>query len=472
MNQSSATAIVILAAGQGTRMKSRLPKVMHRLAGRPMVRHAQAVGETVKPALSVVVIAPGMEDVARAVAPAQTVVQSPALGTGHAVAQARPLLEEFEGTVLVLYGDTPLIRPETIQRMVAARQGEGNPAVVVLGFQAADPGVYGRLVLGVDGGLDRIVEFKEATPEERAITLCNSGVMAIDGRHLFSLLDAVGNANAKGEYYLTDIVAIARERGLKTAVVEGEEQEVLGVNSRLELAGAEAILQDRLRRHWMAEGVTMQDPASVYLSHDTVLGRDVILEPHVWFGPGVAVGEGAVIHAFSHIEGASVAAGAEVGPYARLRPGAELEAGAKVGNFVEVKNAILGAGAKVNHLSYVGDAWVGPKANIGAGTITCNYDGYNKHLTVIGAGAFIGSNSTLVPPLTIGAGAFTGAGSVITRSVEDDALGITRAEQKTVKGAARKLRERNAAAKAAGTYPKPDPRAGGRAQSNNPKGGK
>jgi len=471
MSESS-TAIVILAAGQGTRMKSSLPKVMHKVAGRPMVQHAQAAAALVTPEKSVVVIAPGMDEVARAVAPAEAVVQSPALGTAHAVAQARPVLEGFEGTVLVLYGDTPLIRPETIQRIVAAREGEGRPAVVVLGFEAADPGAYGRLVLGPDGGLDRIVEFKEANAQERAITLCNSGVMAIDGRHLFALLDAVDNNNAKGEYYLTDIVAIARERGLKAAVVEGEEAEVLGVNSRTELAVAEAILQERLRRYWMAEGVTMQDPATVYLSHDTQLSPDVVIEPHVWFGPGVTVGEGAVIHAFSHIEGADIAAGSEVGPYARLRPGAALERGAKVGNFVEVKNAILGEGAKINHLSYVGDAFVGAKANIGAGTITCNYDGYNKHLTVIGAGAFIGSNSTLVPPVTIGDGAFTAAGSVITRSLEADALGITRAEQKVLKGGGRKLRERNAAAKAAGKYPKPDPRSVRSTGSTSPKGDK
>jgi bifunctional UDP-N-acetylglucosamine pyrophosphorylase/glucosamine-1-phosphate N-acetyltransferase len=294
--------------------------------------------------------------------------------------------------------------------------------------------------------------------------------MAIDGKHLFSLLDAVDNKNAKGEYYLTDIVAIAKARGLKAAVVEGQEEEVLGVNSRIELAAAEAILQDRLRNYWMAEGVTMQDPSSVYLSHDTELAKDVIIEPNVWFGPGVKVGEGTVIHAFSHIEGANIEADAEVGPYARLRPGADLEAKAKVGNFVEIKNAILGEGAKVNHLSYVGDAYVGPKANIGAGTITCNYDGYNKHLTYIGEGSFIGSNTTLVPPVVIGDGGFTAAGSVITQSVGEDALGITRAQQKNIAGAAKKIRERNAAAKAAGKFSKPDPQAVRSKRSNSPKG--
>ncbi|MCA1907157.1 MAG: bifunctional UDP-N-acetylglucosamine diphosphorylase/glucosamine-1-phosphate N-acetyltransferase GlmU [Magnetospirillum sp.] len=440
-------AVIVLAAGMGTRMKSELPKVMHPLAGRPMVQHLMQTVMGLDPDKVVVVVGPGMDQVAQAVAPAQTVVQVERLGTGHAVLQARAALGDFDGDVLVLYGDTPLITPETLRRMLAERRGAKDPAVVVLGFKPVDPGHYGRLVVGAEG-LKAIVEFKEANDDQREIPLCNSGVMAFDGPRLWGLLDRVGNDNAKGEYYLTDVVGLARHDGGNCSFVLGDEQELLGVNSRVELAGAEAIVQDHLRRAAMEGGATLIDPGSVWFSWDTKLGRDVVVWPHVVFGPGVVIGDHVTIKGFCHFEGCTIAQGADVGPYARLRPGAEIGAGAHIGNFVEVKKSVLEDGAKVNHLSYIGDAHVGAGANVGAGTITCNYDGFTKSRTQIGAGAFIGSNSSLVAPVSVGPGALVGAGSVITKDVSEGALAVGRGSQMEVAGWADRFRAAKAAEKA------------------------
>ena len=416
-------AAILLAAGQGTRMKSAKPKVMHALAGRPMVLHLLDMVRSLDAAQSVVVTGPGMEEITAAVAPASTVLQEERLGTAHAVAQAKPLLKNFDGTVLVLYGDTPLITKATIEAMLERRAQVPNTAVVVLGFRPKNGGEYGRLVFGANG-LQAIVEYKDATPEQRAIPLCNSGVMAIDGRHLFQLIDKIGNDNAKGEYYLTDIVKLAVSQGLTASYVEADEEELLGVNSRAELAQAEALVQKRLRTKAMAAGVTLVDPASVTLNWDTELGQDVTIGPNVVFAEGVKIAGNVEIRAFCHLEGVTIASGATVGPFARLRPGAEIGENAHIGNFVEVKKAVIEAGAKVNHLTYIGDATIGAHSNIGAGTITCNYDGFGKHFTDIGAGAFVGSNSSLVAPVKIGDGAVVGAGSVITKDVAADALAV------------------------------------------------
>jgi bifunctional UDP-N-acetylglucosamine pyrophosphorylase / glucosamine-1-phosphate N-acetyltransferase len=355
----------------------------------------------------------------------------------------------FDGDILIVYGDTPLLSSATLARMLEARRSAPHPAVVVLGFRPDDPGAYGRLIEGVDGALDAIVEAKDATAEQQAVGLCNSGVMAVDGARLFVLLDRVGNDNAKGEYYLTDIVALARSDGLACRVVEGDEAELIGVNSRAELAIAERIVQDQLRARAMAEGATLTDPASVFLCHDTRLGRDVVIGPFVVFGPGVCVADTVEIRAFCHLEGVSIESGAHIGPFARLRPGAAIGPGAHIGNFVEIKNASVESGAKVNHLTYIGDARVGAGANVGAGTITCNYDGFFKSLTDIGAGAFIGSNTSLVAPVTIGAGAIIGAGSVVARDVPADALALTRGPHTEKEAWARRFREGRAAEKAA-----------------------
>ncbi len=442
------TAVVILAAGMGTRMKSDLPKVLHPVAGRPMINHLIDTAAGLDPERVVVVIGPGMDDVARAVAPHPTVVQTERLGTGHAVKCARDALAGFDGDVLVLYGDTPMITRETLERMLKMRRSAPHPAVVVLGFEPEQGGEYGRLVTGEKGALELIVEWRDATPAQRDLRLCNSGVMCVDGGRLFELIDRLGNDNAKGEYYLTDIVALARFEGLHCGYVEGDADELVGVNSRVELAQAEAILQQRLRLRAMENGATLIDPSSVFLSWDTRIGRDVVIGPNVFFGPGVGVGDRVEIRAFSHIEGASVADGATVGPFARLRPEAEIGAGAHIGNFVEVKKATVEAGAKVNHLTYVGDARVGAGANIGAGTITCNYDGFTKSFTDIGANAFIGSNSALVAPVRIGDGAVVGAGSVITRDVAPGALAVARGNQMELPGWVEKFRERKRAEKA------------------------
>ncbi|MDC0136379.1 bifunctional UDP-N-acetylglucosamine diphosphorylase/glucosamine-1-phosphate N-acetyltransferase GlmU [Sulfitobacter sp.] len=433
------TSLIILAAGKGTRMNSELPKVLQPIAGDPMLIHAMAAGATLEPEHTVVVAGHGAAEVTVAAQnfneEAQVVVQSEQLGTAHAVAQARDALSGFNGTAIVLYGDTPFISPETLEAMMAAAK---DADVVVLGFEAADPGRYGRLVM--DGpSLERIVEFKDATEAERAITLCNSGVIACNTDLLFDLIDAVGNENASGEYYLTDIIGLARSRGLKATAVTCDEAETLGVNSRAQLAEAEAAFQARARAALIEDGVTLQAPDTVFLARDTVIGRDALIEPNVVFCAGVTVESGARIRAFSHLEGCHVSQGAIVGPYARLRPGTELEENARVGNFVEIKNAVLAEGAKVNHLSYIGDAFVGAHANIGAGTITCNYDGVMKHHTHIGARAFIGSNTMLVAPVHVGDGAMTGSGSVITSDVEPDALALARAPQIEKPGMARKL---------------------------------
>ncbi len=432
-------ALVVLAAGKGTRMHSDLPKVLHPIAQVPMLLHAMRAGNALSPERVVIVTGHGAKDVARVAQDenetADVVLQSEQLGTAHAVDQARAALEGFQGDIVVLYGDTPFIRPETLEQMIAARQTHD---LVILGFQAADPGRYGRLV--TDGEqLLRIVEFKDATEAERAITLCNSGLVACDAATLFDLIAGVGNDNASGEYYLTDIVALARDRGLSATAVTCDESETLGINSRAELAAADGVFQARARAELLDAGITLMAPETVYLAQDTVIGRDAVIEPNVVFGPGVTVESGATIRAFSHLEGCHVSRGAVVGPYARLRPGAELSEHAKVGNFVEIKNARIDEGAKVNHLTYIGDASVGAGANIGAGTITCNYDGVMKHHTMIGAGAFIGSNTMLVAPVSVGKGAMTATGSVITRDVEDDALAVARTKQDNKPGRARKL---------------------------------
>ncbi len=443
-------AAVVLAAGKGTRMKSALAKVLHKLAGRPMIAHVAANLAPLACDPVVAVVAPGMAAVEKAVAPWPIAVQAEQLGSGHAVMAARDRLAGFTGDVLVVYGDSPFISTESLRRLLARRRAgprvkpADRPAVVVLGMRLDDPGAYGRLIVGADGGLDAIVEYRDADAGQRSINLCNSGAMAIDGRRLFELLDKVGNANAKGEYYLTEIVAVARRDGLACAVVEAPADELLGVNSRADLAVAEAVLQDRLRARAMEDGATLVDPRTVTFAHDTRLGRDVTVGPNVVFGPGVTVGDDVEIRPFCHIEGARIAAGAVIGPFARLRPGCEIGAGARVGNFVEAKNARLGAGAKANHLAYIGDATVGERANIGAGTITCNYDGFDKARTEIGADAFIGSNSALVAPVTIGERAIVGAGSVITRDVAPDALALGRAEQVEKRGGAARLRQMKA----------------------------
>jgi bifunctional UDP-N-acetylglucosamine pyrophosphorylase/glucosamine-1-phosphate N-acetyltransferase len=360
---------------------------------------------------------------------------------------ARDVLNGFDGTVLTLFADSPLVGVETLQRMLDTRRGPDDPAVVVMGFRPRDTAEYGRLIVDGEGRLDRIVEHRDASEAERAVDLCNSGFMAIDGTVLPALLDSIDNDNPKGEYYLTDIVAAARAMQRACAVVEGSEVEAMGINSRAQLAQAEAVLQNRMRLAAMDAGVTLSDPASVWFSHDTVLGRDVSIGPNVFFGPGVSVGDSVVIHPFSHLEGCHVADGARIGPFARLRPEAEIGEDVHIGNFVEVKKARVEKGAKVNHLTYIGDARVGAGANVGAGTITCNYDGFFKHFTDIGAGAFIGSNTALVAPVTVGDGAIVGAGSTISGDVDADALALTRAPQTEKAGFAAAFREKKAAEK-------------------------
>ena len=440
-------AAIVLAAGRGKRMKSALPKVMHPIAGRPMIAHLMASLERVPVDRTVVVIGPGaeMDAVAEAVAPAGTAVQGEPLGTGHAALAARETLAGFDGPVLILFGGDPLIPTDTMRAM--ADRLDGETSVVILAMRPDDVTGYGRLVTAGDGALLRIVEHRDAGEDERRITLCNAGVMAVEGAVLFDLLDGIGTDNAKGEYYLSDIVAVAHDRGLVCGVIEGDARDLAGIDSRADLAAVEALVQDRLRAAAMAGGATLIDPASVTLSHDTELGRDVVVEPHVIFGPGVRIADHVRIKGFSHLEGATVAEGATIGPFARLRPGARIGPRARIGNFVEVKNADIERGAKISHLAYVGDASIGEAANIGAGTITCNYDGIAKHRTTIGAGAFIGSNAALVAPVTIGEGAVVGAGSVVTEDVPADALAVTRAPQVNLNGGAAKLRARQRARK-------------------------
>ena len=435
-------AAIVLAAGQGTRMKSDLHKVLHPLAGRPMLMHLLASVDALEPAAKVVVVGARKEQVEAAVggSGAQVALQEPQLGTAHAVLQAREALAGFDGDIIILYGDVPLVRAETMRSMLDALDGDDGPACVVLGFRPADPAAYGRIIARADGCIEKMVEFKDATEIERAVTLCNSGLMAVRSADLWPLLDRVGNDNAAGEYYLPDIVMLARADGRSSRVVETSEAEVAGINSRGELAAVEAQWQARRRAEMMRDGVTLIDPATVWFAYDTEIGRDVVIEPNVFFGPGVTVEQGAVIHGFSHLEGCRIGAHAEVGPYARLRPGADLGEKSKVGNFVEVKKAKLGPGAKANHLTYLGDAEIGARANVGAGTITCNYDGFFKYRTVVGEGAFIGSNSALVAPVNIGAGAIVGAGSVITGDVAADALAVARGKQEERPGWAARFR--------------------------------
>ena len=476
-----ALAAVILAAGAGSRMRSELPKVLHPVGGEPMIAHVLALARAAGAARIVVVVGHGGDEVARRLtdlplkdapvasaadrapsgagaggarcapkpAEPEIVWQREQRGTGHAVAMAAPLLADFPGDVLVLYGDTPLIRPETVRAMQDTRKA--GHAVVVLGFHADEPGGYGRLVRGADGTLERIVEARDASPEERAIPLCNSGVVLAPARLLFDLLSTLDDDNAAGEIYLTDIVAAARARGKSAAVVLCPEAETLGVNTRADLARAEAAFQARRRRELLEAGVTLVAPETVFLSRDCEVAADALVEPFVVIGPGVRIGPGAHIRSFSHLEGCTIGPGATIGPHARLRPGAHIAAGARVGNFVEIKNAEIGEKAKVNHLSYVGDASVGEAANIGAGTITCNYDGVMKHRTEIGPRAFIGSNTALVAPVSVGAEAMTGSGSVITEDVPEGALAIARARQVTKPGLARRLMARLRALKVART---------------------
>ncbi|MEX2449458.1 MAG: bifunctional UDP-N-acetylglucosamine diphosphorylase/glucosamine-1-phosphate N-acetyltransferase GlmU [Rhodospirillales bacterium] len=442
------TAVIILAAGLGTRMKSALPKILHPLAGRPMIAHLLATVALLEPERVVCVIGPEMDAVRAAVAPHPCVVQEHRLGTAHAVLAAEKELAGFEGDILVLYGDAPLISAETMHLLLAARAQEPASAIAVLGFDSDEPGAYGRLVTDADGMLEAIVEARDATPEQADITYCNSGIMAADGAVFWELLHRVGNDNAKNEYYLTDVIALARADGLTCAAFEGDDYELIGINDRAELSLAETLVQAQLRLEAMQGGATLIDSETVYFSYDTEIGRDVTIGPNVVFGPGVTVDDTVEIRAYCHIEGARIASGAIVGPFARLRPGADIGIGAHIGNFVEVKNAVIEEGAKANHLSYIGDARVGPGANIGAGTITCNYDGYFKTRTDIGAGAFIGSNTALVAPVKIGDGAIVGAGSVITKDVAAESLALERAEQKETPGAAKRIRARKAAEKA------------------------
>jgi bifunctional UDP-N-acetylglucosamine pyrophosphorylase/glucosamine-1-phosphate N-acetyltransferase len=446
MTELSSLAIV-LAAGKGTRMKSALPKVMHRLAGATLLAHVLGVAKSAGIGRTCVVIAPDMDGVgasAKSVDPnVEIFVQAEQRGTADAVKAARPALENSAGHVLVLYGDTPLLKPETLAGV--RDELHAGADVVVIGFEAEDPTGYGRLLLDAQGGLAGIREEKDGSDEERALTLCNSGIMGFRAAGtLLGLLGRIGKDNAKGEFYLTDAVALARGDRLDARMVKAAAQDVLGVNSRTELAAAEAALQSRLRAAVMAEGATLIAPETVFLSHDTRVGKDVVIEPHVVIGPRVLIEDGAIIRAFSYLEGARIGPGAVVGPFARLRPGAQLAKGARAGNFVEIKEAEIGEGAKVNHLSYIGDASVGAGANIGAGTITCNYDGFDKHRTEIGEGAFIGSNTSLVAPVRIGEGAYVGSGSVVTKDVAPDALALTRAPQEEKPGWAAKVRKRRA----------------------------
>lgn len=425
-------AAILLAAGLGTRMRSRLPKALHPIAGRPMLNHLIAACEGVFDRL-VVVVGPGMPALERAAAPHATVVQAERLGTGHAALQAAPLLDGFAGDVAVLYADNPLITPATLRRLRAARAEAG---LALLAMRPGDPAKYGRVMQDARGDVTRIVEYADATEAERAVGLCNAGVLCAPAAELFRWLRGVRNDNKAGEYYLPDVVPLAVSEGRRVVAVEAPEAELRGINSRVELAAAEATVQAALRRAAMEGGATLVQPGSVVFSHDTRLGQDVTVGPHVVFAPGVTVEDGAEIRAFSHLEGCVVRAGAVVGPYARLRPGTDVGPAAHVGNFVELKNVALGQGAKANHLTYLGDASVGAGTNVGAGTITCNYDGFSKHRTEIGEGVFVGSHTTLIAPIRLGDGSMTAAGSVLTRDVSADAMAFARARPAEKPGAA------------------------------------
>jgi bifunctional UDP-N-acetylglucosamine pyrophosphorylase/glucosamine-1-phosphate N-acetyltransferase len=434
---------IVLAAGKGTRMKSAVPKVLHAVAGRSMLGHVLSLADSAGQSRLAVVIGPSMDDVRAAtlaLAPSASVyIQPEQRGTADAVLAARQAIAAHRGDVIVLYADTPLIEPATIGRLLQAL--EDGAGIAVLGFQAKDPTGYGRLITGSGGSLEAIREEKDASAAERSITLCNSGVMAFRGDGLLDRLGRIGCDNAKGEYYLTDLVELARADGLAAAVVSCREDEVLGVNARDQLAAAEAIFQDRARRRAMEQGATLIAPQTVWFSYDTVVGRDVVIEPNVVLGLGVVIEDGAEIKSNCYLEGAHIGTGSRVGPFARLRPGAKLGAKVHIGNFVELKATVMGDGAKANHLSYLGNGVIGPRANIGAGTIFCNYDGFFKHTTEIGAGAFVGSNTSLVAPVKIGEGAYIGSGSVITKDVAADALALERASQDERPGWAAKFRQ-------------------------------
>lgn len=438
------TAVLILAAGRGTRMRSQTPKVLHEIAGRSLIGHVLAASAAIAPKDVIGVVGAGQDEVAAAFrAAARSVVQDPPRGTGHAVQVGLAALPEEITRILVIFGDTPLVTPETLNRLAAnVGKGSDDAAVAVFGMRLQDPGAYGRIVQAADGSPSAIVEVRDASPQILALTLCNGGFMAFDRHRCAALIEAFDDRNASGELYLTDLVAAAIAAGLKTSLVEGDPQDALGVNDRADLARAEDIMQGRLRHRAMAAGVTLQAPETVFFCYDTALDADVMVEPHVVFGPGVQVGAGARIRAFSHLEGVKVGRDARIGPYARLRPGTELGDSAHIGNFVELKNAFVGDGAKINHLSYVGDASVGAKANVGAGTITCNYDGFAKYRTEIGASAFIGSNAALVAPVTVGEGAIVGAGSVVTQDVPADAAYVARPEPSVRLGAAARFRQK------------------------------
>jgi bifunctional UDP-N-acetylglucosamine pyrophosphorylase / glucosamine-1-phosphate N-acetyltransferase len=427
-------AAIILAAGKGTRMKSDLHKVLHKIAGRPMLLHLLDAINRLKPQHKVVVAGDRREQLEKALSGSgiKIVVQEEQLGTAHAALQAKEALTEFDGHILVCFGDVPFLSTETVIRLCGELTGEVK--VAVLGFRPADPGAYGRIVTNGFGRIIKMVEFKDASEDERKLNLCNSGVMMVHSDDVWRLLEAVDNDNAAGEYYLPDVVTNALSEGFVAMVTETDEDEVAGVNSRSELARMEANWQMRRRKKAMDAGVSMISPETVFFSYDTSIGRDVMIEPNVFFGPGVTIASHVVIHAFSHIEGATLYEGTSAGPFARLRPGAVMDEGSKVGNFVEMKNTTLGKGAKASHLTYLGDAIVGANANIGAGTITCNYDGWFKYQTVIGEGAFIGSNSALVAPVKIGRGAIVAAGSTVTRDVADGELRLVRAEQSVKPG--------------------------------------
>lgn len=445
MTSSDSPAAIILAAGQGTRMKSALPKVLHPIAGRTMIGHVLAGLAPLGCARLVVVVAPEHDSVAEAVAPARVIRQPRPLGTGHAARVAIDALGPYRGTVLIGFGDTPLVTPETLRRLVRARDADDPPGIVLLGFETSDPARYGSLLQAPDGSVERIVEHADRHAIDRPVRLYNGGIMAVDGERLPDWLHRIRPDNSRGEYYLTDIVALARAEGARVAVEVARHQEVMGVDSRAGLARAEAVMQQRLRRAAMDAGVTLVAPETVFLSHDTIVGRDAVIHPYVTIGPGSIIGEEAEIRSFSHIEGARIGDRARIGPYARLRPGTDIGLGAHVGNFVEVKESAIAAGAKANHLAYIGDAQVGEGANIGAGTITCNYDGFDKHRTEIGAGAFIGSNSALVAPVRIGENAIVGAGSTITSDVDPDAVAVVRGEARITPGAASRFRARRSA---------------------------
>jgi bifunctional UDP-N-acetylglucosamine pyrophosphorylase / glucosamine-1-phosphate N-acetyltransferase len=444
MNSDVRTCLtIVLAAGEGVRMRSSHPKVLHEIAGRTMLAHVMAAVCESGGGDIAVVVGPGRDDVAaeavKAAPGASVFVQAERRGTAHAVLAARDAIARGYDAIVVTYADIPLLRGTTLAAMRAGLEGA---ALTALGFVPVDPTGYGRLIERF-GRLLAIREEKDATAEEKAVRLCNAGPVAFDGAEALSMLDAVKPHNAQNEYYLTDLVEIANELGLRACALEADEAEVMGVNDRVQLAAAEAAMQARLRRRALIEGATLVAPDTVFLSFDAKIGRDVLIEPHVVIGPGVVIEDGAVIHAYSYLEGARIAGGANVGPFARLRPGADIAEKAKIGNFVEVKKASIEAGAKVNHLSYIGDTRVGANANIGAGTITCNYDGVGKHRTDIGAGAFIGSNSSLVAPVKIGDGAYVGSGSVITKDVEPDALAVARSRQETRAGWAEAFRTRH-----------------------------